>query len=222
MPINTKIVHSFCGGWSLNRSLCYLSKDLYLHIFYALWVGFCCFIHFSSILFTISFNFWWIYCLFCAIFYIFCIVFVLSLIWSRGVGMSDFLWKYSFPWWINSFMHFYRHWNSPFTGFLHSFHEILCFTALFDRNFELYTNHSPGHMTMKSHPKWKSTDRLKENIHFLCEYIYSRFATDRLKENIHFLCEYIYSRFLQSFSILCCVLLFQSIIISIFNANFIA
>ena len=36
--------------------------------------------------------------------------------------------------------------------------------------FGLFTNHSPGHVTMASHPKWRSTDRLVENIHFLSHY----------------------------------------------------
>ena len=67
------------------------------------------------------------------------------------------------------FMYFYRHYNFNLRVFLHFFHEILRFTAYIDRNFELFTNHSPGHVMM-SHPKWRSTDRLSENIHFLSDY----------------------------------------------------
>ena len=33
----------------------------------------------------------------------------------------------------------------------------------------LFMNHSPGHVTMTSHPKWRLTDRLLENIHFLSD-----------------------------------------------------
>ena len=71
------------------------------------------------------------------------------------------------------FMYFYRHYNFNLRVFLHSFHEILSFTTYIDRNFELFTNHSPGHVTT-SHPKWRSTDRLSENIHFLSDYSISR------------------------------------------------
>ena len=34
--------------------------------------------------------------------------------------------------------------------------------------------YSPGHMTMTSHPKWRSTDRLFENIYFLSDYCIPR------------------------------------------------
>ena len=81
------------------------------------------------------------------------------------------------------FMHFYRHSDSPFMVFLHSFYEILRFTAYIDGIFELFTNHSPGHVTMTSHPKWRSTDRLSENIHFHGDYSISRFVYAFLLHN---------------------------------------
>ena len=44
----------------------------------------------------------------------------------------------------------------------------------------LFTNNSVGHVTMASHPKWRSTDWLFENIHFLSDYsISSRGVTEQ-------------------------------------------
>ena len=58
----------------------------------------------------------------------------------------------------------------------HSLHEILRFSAYFDRTFILFMDHSPGHGTMTSHPKWRSADQLLENIHFVSDYSISRFV----------------------------------------------
>ena len=101
--------------------------------------------------------------------------FVLSLIWSRGAecwisfGGIHFLGK------LIRFMHFYRHYNSNLrfsfilsTKFFVSPRILAVFLGLF-------TNHSPGHVTMTSQLKWRSTDRLFEN-HFLSDYSISRFV----------------------------------------------
>ena len=48
---------------------------------------------------------------------------------------------------------------------------------------ELFANLSPGHVTMTSHPKWRSTDRLSENIHFHGDYSISRFVYAFLLHN---------------------------------------
>ena len=37
-------------------------------------------------------------------------------------------------------------------------------------------NHSPGHVTMMSQLKWRSTDQSFENSHFLSDYSISRFV----------------------------------------------
>ena len=68
-----------------------------------------------------------------------------------------------------------------------------------------FTNHSPGYVTMTSHPKWRSTDRLVENIHFLSDY------------SMHRSFFYIpFSYFVEHYCFRAyCVILF------IFNANFI-
>ena len=73
-------------------------------------------------------------------------------------------------------MHFYRHYNSPFTVFLHSFHEILHFTAYFDRIlgafYDSFTRSRDDDVTSKM----EVIDRLAENINFLIDYSISRFV----------------------------------------------
>ena len=97
MRSNTEIVHSFCGGCSVNRCFCYLFKiciNTYLML--------CKYT--QAVLFTLP-PFYLPFPSMSGEFIVYFVQysyvfseFVLSLIWSRGVRMSDCLWRYLFPW----------------------------------------------------------------------------------------------------------------------------
>ena len=80
------------------------------------------------------------------------------------------------------FMHFYRHYNSNLRfSFILSMKFFVSPRIL--TVFWAFTNHSPGHVTMTSQLKWRSTDWLFENSHFLSDYSISRFLYSFLFHN---------------------------------------
>ena len=72
-------------------------------------------------------------------------------------------------------IHLFTSAGSIFTNlrFLLILNTFFCFTALFDCKMELSMTISLGHVT---NSKWRSIDRLQENIHFLFDYSYFMFV----------------------------------------------